>query len=40
MPSELAPADLLVSHRPPRRPLGFELTFVILVALAVLVPGI
>jgi hypothetical protein len=37
MPSELASATLI----PPRkRPLGFELALVVLVALAVLVPGI
>jgi 4-amino-4-deoxy-L-arabinose transferase-like glycosyltransferase len=37
MPSELASAELLA---PRRRPLGFELAFVVLVSLLVLVPGI
>jgi 4-amino-4-deoxy-L-arabinose transferase-like glycosyltransferase len=37
MPSELASAELLA---PRRRPLGFELALVVLVSLAVLVPGI
>jgi 4-amino-4-deoxy-L-arabinose transferase-like glycosyltransferase len=37
MPSELASAELIA---PRKRPLGFELAFVVLVSLAVLVPGI
>src|SRR5882762_4731298 len=37
MPSELASAELIA---PRRRPLGFELAFVVLVSLAVLAPGI
>ena len=43
MPSELASPELLVPPRPARprtRPLGFELAFVVLVSLAVMVPGI
>jgi 4-amino-4-deoxy-L-arabinose transferase-like glycosyltransferase len=40
MPSELASPEPLVPPSPRKRPLGFELTFVVLVSLAVLVPGI
>src|SRR5262249_25064195 len=40
MASELARAELSVDRPPARRPLGFELAFVVVVSLAVLVPGI
>jgi 4-amino-4-deoxy-L-arabinose transferase-like glycosyltransferase len=40
MPSELASAELRLPVPPRPRPLGFELALVILVSLAVLVPGI
>jgi 4-amino-4-deoxy-L-arabinose transferase-like glycosyltransferase len=42
MPSELAGLEPIVPPRPhrPQRPLGFELAFVVVISLAVLVPGI